>query len=296
MTYQEKLRQERIRKNRMTNKILNILLVLFILIFVGSASYLGYYFYKINQAENDMNDVKSLILTDEDIVSEEEIAETAQETEEASPYIDIDGVSVLKKYSQIYKSNKDFIGWLNIHDTKIDYPVMYTPEDEQLYLRKNFSKEYSTAGTLFLAANSDPVEPSDNIIIYGHNMKAGTMFHTLLEYEDEEFYKAHKNIYFDTIYEKNTYEVIAAFRTVITDEDDSFKYYDFFEAANEEEFNAYVARAKELTPYNIDATASYGDKLLTLSTCAYHADSGRYVVVARRVVEDAEEDSDDGLE
>ncbi len=286
--YQEKLRQERIRKNRMTNKILNILLVVFILIFVGSAGYLGYYFYKIRQAENDMNGVKALILP-EDEESQSETGEETGEDGQPSGYIDINGVSVLKKYSEIYKSNNEFIGWLKIPDTNVDYPVMYTPEDEQFYLRKNFSKEYSTAGTLFVAAGSDPAAPSDNIIIYGHNMKAGTMFHSLLEYEDEAYYKAHQTIYFDTIFEKHEYEVIAAFRTVISNDEDSFKYYEFFDAQNEQEFNDFVKKAKELTTYNIPATAQYGDKLLTLSTCAYHANSGRYVVIAKMI-----QDEDDG--
>ena len=84
--------------------------------------------------------------------------------------------------------------------------------------------------------------------------------------------------------EDGTYEVIAAFRTKIDESDSSsFKYYEFFDADDETEFNAYVDKVKSLTPYNIPETATYGDCLLTLSTCAYHTNEGRYVVVAKKI-------------
>jgi sortase B len=115
-------------------------------------------------------------------------------------------------------------------------------------------------------------------------MKAGTMFHALLSYESESFYKEHSKIIFNTTFEDAEYEVIAAFRTKI-DEDDpnSFKYYEFFKAENKEEFDEYVQKVKSLTPYNIEESAVYGENLLTLSTCAYHTNEGRYVVVAKKI-------------
>jgi sortase B len=204
------------------------------------------------------------------------------------------------------------IGWLRIDGTDIDYPVMYTPDDMEYYLHKNFDKEYSYAGTLFIDKNCTPVAlsgnssenatdntdnnentenannvgaVSDNIIIYGHNMKSGTMFHQLLDYEDEDFYKEHKYIAFDTLAGEGTYEVIAAFRTKVYSDDDTehYKYYKFYNAADEDEFNEFVNYAKSNTPYAISETASYGDKLITLSTCAYHTTNGRYVVVAKKI-------------
>ena len=291
--YQEKLRKERVKKNKRTNLILNILLVFFILVFVGSGAYLGLYFYRIRKAENSFEDIKKLITEDvpDDEGEEDEEGGTGTHGTGRAHMVDVDGVMVQSKFSQIYKTNKDFIGWLNIPGTKIDYPVMHTPADEEYYLRRDFSGEYSTAGTLFIAAKSDALTPTDNVIIYGHNMKAGTMFHTLLEYEDEEYYQGHKTILFDTISGNAEYEIIAAFRTVITADDSSFKYYEFIDAENEQAFNDYVAKAKELTPYDIPATAEYGDKLLTLSTCAYHANSGRYVVVAKLLVDEEEEEA-----
>ena len=274
---------EKQRRRRRNNIILNSLLVFFILIFIGSSVYLGHYFYTIHKAQDSFDDLKALIGDDADAGSGDR-ATSGDAGESALEFEEIDGVLVQKKFVNIYKENNEFAGWLTIPGTSVDYPVMYTPDDEQKYLHLDFNQEYSSSGTLFVAAASDPYLPSDNVLVYGHNMKAGTMFHTLLEYESEEFYKEHSTFTFDTIKDNAEYEVIAAFRTKIDEEDDSlFKYYDFHYASNEEEFNEYVEKAKSMTPYNIEATATYGDKLVTLSTCAYHTNEGRYVIVAKKL-------------
>ena len=268
------------KKKKRKTAILNTLLVIFILIFLGSGTYLGLYFYKIRKAENSFDDVKKLIKEDG---SKDPETGKKQDTDFTS-YETIEGNLVQSKFADVYTKNPDFIGWLTIPGTNVDYPVMYTPDDEQKYLHMDFNGDYSSSGTLFAAAGSNPLKARDNTLIYGHNMKAGTMFHALLSYESESFYKEHSKIIFNTTFEDAEYEVIAAFRTKI-DEDDpnSFKYYEFFKAENKEEFDAYVQKVKSLTPYNIEESAVYGENLLTLSTCAYHTNEGRYVVVAKKI-------------
>ena len=277
-------RSEKVNKpvKKKKDLLLNILLVVFVLAFIGSGTYIGIYYYRMNKSEKGFKELKALIDTDSGTVT----PEGAQEGKGSDyiTYVNINGVYVQSKYASLYQKNNDFIGWLMVPDTNIDYPVMYTPDDEEFYLHNDFNKEYSYAGTLFLGKDSDIIKPSDNMIIYGHNMKAGTMFHQLLSYEKEEYYKSHKYIYFHTIENNGDYEVIAAFRTVINENDDSsFKYYEFYNADSEEEFNEFVETAKKLTPYDIPTTAEYGDKLLTLSTCAYHSNQGRYVIVAKKL-------------
>ena len=266
---------------------LNFLLVFFILVFLGSGGYLGYYYYNIHKSEKLSSDLEEMV--DEDAFSGEDFYyATAGDAEAGSPaavmFKEVDGKMILSKYAELYEKNKDLIGWLFIPGTNINYPVMYTPEDEEFYLRRNFNKESSTSGTLFVSQYSDVIKPSDNVVIYGHNMKAGTMFHALLSYSDEEYYQEHKTVIFNTIYGNAEYEVIAAFKSNIKEIDDtSFKYYQFYDAASKEEFDDYVSNCKALTPYDIPVNAAYGDKLITLSTCSYHTDEGRYVVVAKRV-------------
>ena len=184
------------------------------------------------------------------------------------------------KYAELYAQNSDFIGWLRIDGTGIDYPVMQSKDDPDFYLKHNFSKEYSRFGLPYMQANCGL--SSDNIIIYGHNIKSKSMFNELTRYKDKDFYAAHKYITFDTLDEQRTYAVIAAFKTVAYS-DSGFQYYDFVSANTEEEFNAYVEKCKALSFYDTGLTAEYGDKLLTLSTCEYSQKNGRFTVVAKLI-------------
>ena len=191
-----------------------------------------------------------------------------------------------ESYQKFFEMNKDMAGWLKIPGTPIDYPVMQTPQDEEYYLRRNFFGEKDNNGTLILDTDSDITKTSNNLIIHGHNMKSGAMFGELVDYEKEEFLKEHKKIEFHTKDEVRTYEVIAVFRSkVYSEENVTFKYYQFINANSEKEFNSYMNDMKALSLYDTQVTANYGDKLLTLSTCDYQEKEGRFVVVAKRVNE-----------
>lgn len=198
---------------------------------------------------------------------------------------EIGTLSVLKKYEDLYNQNKSLIGWVKIADTVIDYPVMQTVNNEY-YLDHNFHQEYDKNGSIFLDAECSIYPRSTNLIIYGHHMKSGSMFGSLQSYQSESYYQNHKYIVFDTIYEEGTYEVMFAFRDrVYSQEDVNFKYYEFVDANSEEEFNSYMNEMAAISYYDTGVTAVYGDQLLTLSTCDYQQDNGRFVVVARRVYE-----------
>ena len=277
------------KKKNISNAILNILLIIFILIFVASGGYLANYYYKIQKAESKYAYIRNMIVEDAaPVVSDSDDSgdgsgEGAGSKQNVLKYINVNGVSVQAKYAELYRANEDFIGWLTIPGTNIDYPVMFTPDDEEKYLHLDFDKNESASGTLFAAAGCLPLKPSDNILIYGHNMKAGTMFHDLLEYENEDFYKEHKRIIFNTLNNNGVYEVIAAFRTQVDGSGEEFKYYDFFDTDDEKEFNDFVSKAQTMTPYKTTESAEFGNMLLTLSTCAYHTNEGRFVVVAKQV-------------
>lgn len=287
-------------KKKSKNKLYNILIFIFAAVFCFSAGYIGLYYYRTYKNEKEYKKLRTMVVDvdqehppDDAIVDEVEEKvvnpDSSDKKKEEKVVVKklfavVNGVKVQYKFKNIYTENSDFIGWLKIEGTNIDYPVMMTPSDEQYYLRRDFNGDYSIAGTLFVDTSSDLKRPSDNIIIYGHHMKTKTMFRELVDYEDESFYKSHKYITFDTIYGDNTYEVIAAFKTYIKSKDDTgFKYYDFFDAEDEKAFDSYVENIKSLTDYNIPVTAEYGDKLLTLSTCSYHTDNGRFVVVAKKI-------------
>ena len=194
-----------------------------------------------------------------------------------------DEENIINIVKELKNMNDDFVGILSIPDTIINYPVMYT-KGEDYYLRRSFDKKQSDAGTLFIDKynNINPID--DNIIIYGHNMRNGTMFHELLNYKKESFYKDHKYIYFDKVDGIQKYEVISAFYSKVYYEDENvFKYYKFYNAANDEELNYYIKNIKELALYDTNISAKLGDKFITLSTCEYSQENGRFVVVAKKV-------------
>lgn len=188
---------------------------------------------------------------------------------------------VLPQYAERYAQNPDFIGWLKIDDTVIDYPVMYTPDEPQKYLYADFEGNETKSGLLFI--DESCTLNSDNIIIHGHNMKDNSMFGTLQDYEKESYWKKHPTIKFDTIYEEQEYEVMFAFfDRVYYKHETCFKYYQFINPVDEADFEYAMQSYRDKAIYDTGVEAEYGDKLLTLSTCAYHVDNGRFVVVARK--------------
>ncbi|MGN0290244.1 MAG: class B sortase [Lachnospiraceae bacterium] len=190
---------------------------------------------------------------------------------------------ILEQYKKLYSQNKSLIGWLKIDDTNIDYPVMQTVNNEY-YLDHNYTQEYDKNGSIFLDKDCDITNPSTNMIIYGHHMKSGKMFGKLDLYSSRKYYEDHKYIQFDTIYEQGIYEIMYVFRSRIYNEDEIvFKYYQFFEAATPEEFDATMREMANISLYDTGVTATYGDKLITLSTCDHAEEDGRFVVVAKKV-------------
>lgn len=192
-------------------------------------------------------------------------------------------MTVLHQYSQLYKRNPDMAGWIRIEDTIINYPVMLTKDEEEYYLRRDFDRNSDLNGLPFMDASCDIQTPTTNYLIHGHNMKNGAMFSKLLNYEEEEFYQTHKSIVFDTIYEEGIYDIVAVFQTRVAYQDeDVFRYYGMIQAENENDFMNYVKEIKNMSIYDTGVMVSYGDQLLTLSTCDRRIDNGRFVVVARR--------------
>lgn len=186
-------------------------------------------------------------------------------------------------YRELFGQNEDMAAWLSVEGTKIEYPVMQTMEDENYYLKRDFYGNADEAGCLILDTDSDlQGTGTTNLIIHGHNMKAGTMFGELDLYEDEDYCSEHRHMELYLEGEKRQYEVIAVFHSQVYYADEQvFKYYDFFQADSEKEFSYFYDNIKNLSLYDTGVTAQPGDSFLTLSTCAYHVEDGRFVVVAK---------------
>lgn len=192
--------------------------------------------------------------------------------------------AVENPYKSGYLTNSDMVAWLQIPGTKVDYPVMWTPRDENYYLYRDFDGTDNQNGCLILDTDSSLEPLTTNLIIHGHNMRSGAMFGNLTDYESREYYETHKQIILHTEECQKNYEVIAVFRSQVYKKSDNvFKFYKFFQADTQEEFDDFYKNIKNLSIYDTGVTAEFGDHFITLSTCVYHVEQGRFVVVAKEV-------------
>ncbi len=181
----------------------------------------------------------------------------------------------------LQQENSDIVGWITIQDTMIDYPVMYTPKDGEYYLHRNFVQKYSLSGVPFIDAACSVTPRSDNVIVYGHNMKNGSMFSGLLSYQDKTYWRAHEKILFYTSEEVQEYEILAAFPIDAADNSQVEKYF-FVNLSGEKEFDSYIEEVKKKSLYQTGVDVQYGDRFLTLATCSYHTEDGRFLVIAKQ--------------
>ena len=196
----------------------------------------------------------------------------------------VEDLTILPEFQDLYAQNSDFIGWLEVVDTDVNYPVMYTPSEPDYYLRRDFKKADDSNGTLYVDYRCDLINSTTNTIIYGHNMKSGKMFGGLKRFLDESYYEKHKTIIVSTLYERREYEIVAVgLSKVGFNDDNQYKYYDFIDAINEGEFNDFLNNISTLKVSTEDVDINTTDKLLTLSTCNTYTEDGRLFVVAKRV-------------
>ena len=189
--------------------------------------------------------------------------------------------AILPEYAGAYAENSDLVGWMTIDGTPIHYPVMQSPDRPDYYLHRNFKREKNSHGCLYVRESCDVFAPSDNLTIYGHHMRDGSMFASLESYRKEAFREEYPTIRFDTLYERHTYTIFAVFTTTAS-VGEGFTYHLFEDAADEAEFDDFVSTCKSLSLYDTGITPQYGDKLICLSTCEYTRTNGRLVVAAVR--------------
>ena len=252
-------------KSKKTKNIKRIIRFGFLLVLIGCIICFGINYLN---SQNVKNDAKNLLEISTENLKSEEIVDN----------------EMLNKVKVLNLQYPDLKGWLEIKDTEISYPVMQG-NDNDFYITHTYEKEYSKWGSLFLDKDYDWSKPSSNLLIYGHNFSDGYMFADLLNYRNKEFYENHKTIRFITPVEDSEYEIISIFnsRVYYKHETDVFRYYFFVDAGSRAEYNDFVNNAKKASIYSIDATAEYGDQLITLSTCDYTQEDGRFVVVARKI-------------
>lgn len=245
------------------NKKRLIILIVLIVIFVLSCSYITYFFINKKNSEKPKKIIEKINVDDESKSNDENSLSER-----------------VLKVIKLHEENNDLIGWIEIEGTNINYPVLQT-DNNDFYLNHDYQKKYNANGSLFLDKDYDWEVPSSNMLIYGHNTRDGSMFYDLLKYKNESYYKEHPKIRYTSLNEDSEYEIFAVFlsRVYYKNETNVFRYYNFINAQNENEYNSYVYNSKKSSLYNIDKTPKYNAQLITLSTCSHHTQDGRLVVV-----------------
>ena len=190
-----------------------------------SAVMLGYYYYDSHNSVAKYEELASSIESPTSTTSAEERPEP------------------LEIYAPILEQNKDFVGWIFIEGTRVNYPVLQRMDSKNYYLRRSFDGKYSYYGVPY-AFEKATFEEADNFVIFGHHMDNGSMFSDLANYVSWQFYEEHKYIQFDTIDAYGRYEVIAVVKTVAGGADE-FEYHEFAKAQTPEEFAAIVAQCRQ---------------------------------------------------
>ena len=268
------------------SKVKIIICFILIIIIVVAFTYIIRIFLLGQEAIEESRLLNEIILTDAELneiraQEEQEKENIIRKEEEAKKEKEQEKKERMLKVGKLQEINSDIVGWIEIEGTNINYPVLQG-KDNNYYLDHNYKKQKTEKGSIFLDKSYDWDIKSNNLIIYGHNLVNGQMFKDLLKYAKEDFYKKHKAIRFTTEKEDKEYEIISAFKSKVYNqkEKNAFRYYDFINAKSEKEYNNFVKQAKEASLYDTKNTAKYGDELITLITCAYHVDDGRFVVIA----------------
>lgn len=261
------------------------IVIVLVIAFGVSAFKVGSYVLEGKKSQDSYDELAQIKANAESAAKETTAAAATDATGETTEPTDATAATepgILAEYEELYEMNNDLVGWIKIEGTKVDYPVMQTPDDVDYYLYRNFDKENSDRGAIYAREVCDVNKPSDNVTIYGHHMADGSMFAGLQAYVNQSTWENNSLIFFDTLTEHHMYKIFAVFATS-ANIGEGFSYHQFVDAEDEEEFNEFVATCKSLAYYDTGITPVYGDKLICLSTCEYTHDNGRLVVAAVRI-------------
>ena len=278
------------------------LIVIFAAVFVLAGIYLGGYYWETSHAEEDYDALASIY--------QQGIQSTPPSSTPGSTWssgvVETQPPTILPELQPIYELNNHLVGYLNFPNSSLNlrYPVLQSPGDDDFYLNHDFYGNESIVGCPYVPETCDVFEPSDNVVIYGHNLRTGGMFNKLTYYREKSYWENNQTFSFDTLYERHTYQIFAVFKTAAKQYKDDgtprgYPYHRINEFTTRDAFDKFVVDVKGAaftsgeyqgwTFYDTGITPEYGDKLLCLSTCEYTmrdpdgTTNGRLVIMAVRI-------------
>lgn len=249
-------------------KIINIILVAIIIVCLSIIGYKYYNYNKDDKLNSEIQDLQPVINEASDSDNNSSGENDGQDQSKDGDYVNSANEEQLKSINSDYKM------WIQIENTNINYPVVQG-SDNDYYLKHNFRKESNISGTVFVESAND-IDNDKNIILYGHNMRNGTMFNNITNYKEESFFNEDNKINIimnNTLYE---YEVFSVYVKNVSEVNLAIGF------ANEDEFINYAYNEADESLYKKDVDFSAEDNLITLVTCSYEFTDARTIVVARR--------------
>lgn len=254
-------------KHRIFIKIITIVLIA---VFVIAGFKIGKIYYDYNKADNVYEVMQDEYVATKEVESN---AEATQGNDEQPPKSTEPPIAI--DFDALLNRNKDVIGWLYCPDTVINYPVVQGQNNDQ-YLRKDLDGKYLVSGTLFADYRNGALDEDANYIIYGHNMKNGTMFSSLAKYKQQSYYDQHPIMYYLTPDGNYKLELFAG---LVVKRDDKI----YLPNQSEEEFAELIEEYRAKSTFKSDIELEYNDTIVTLSTCSYEFDNARYIVIGRLI-------------
>ena len=261
------------KKKKKSDVLLTIALIVAIAVFCYAAFNLYHIYTEYKKGTDEYNQIEEMAVTERDADS----AEVAGPSAQIKPPIEVD-------FDKLKSVNEDVVGWIYVDALPdISYPIV-KGKDNQTYLHQTYEKNYNFAGTIFVDYENSGDFSDCNTLVYGHNMKNGSMFGHLKKFrEDDKLYKQDKYFWILTPERNYRYEIITAYTTGVNSDT-----YTLFKGPGEE-FEKYLETIKgysEIQTDNTDLTIK--DRIVTLSTCTGN-ESTRFVVQGKRVdAEDAD--------
>lgn len=266
------------RGDTVGSKVRKIVVLLAIAVFIGALWYVLDFFVFAPAHNSAINDqIREIAYRNKD-------GDTTATTPEGDPLPEQD-------WDALKDINEEIVGWIRLDDTKIDYPVMFHEGDDQYsqyYLNHTYNHEWSAYGTIFIDYRSVDSTKSKNVIMHGHNMIDGSMFHELMNYSDRfegdlDYYKDHSVFTFNTPDGDAKWKVISVFKTSTLFAHGEFFNYMQGEFTSDAEFMNFIYNVRIRSMFNVPVTVNEDDQIITLSTCSYEYTNFRTVLVARKV-------------
>lgn len=270
---QRRRRQEAIRRQRLRYLAFGLFLGLAACLLIFSVWKLISIFTGYSAADKEYEDLRQYVL--EEPVSPDEAGTETVETEDGETVEQITVPMERIDLASLQQINSDAVGWIEIPGTVISYPLVHT-SDNIYYLTHTFRKEESRSGGIFIEHANSPDFTDLHTIIYGHNMKNGSMFAGLKNYREQSYYQAHPYIYIDLEDGSHCYEIFSCHEAPVTDVSYTIGY------AADDIYGSFLSEIQAASLYDTGVDVGTGDSVITLSTCTSN-DANRFVVHAKKL-------------